>query len=357
MHIFEQEVLRLYRQMLTGKGVSQKASNLALPLARYVAWEKQRATASEDAQIHFWQKALQGFQWAAVPACYQATESGKHFDRMISIPPSVVSDVQKICRDSQVTFQMCMPAIVAVSVGRFSKSSSVVLNSVLGNRRALGMESLYAPTLYLMPVPIDLGNVGSNSWTSLLPGIKRHITQAYDNLDLPFSIMQGILAAKRWIKGSSFWKSIIQFASRWIARLFKKSQLHSSFLADYLLVATPPNRIHTLPAECRPKNKRLVGAPDPVINVNILQSFYKEERSAKPGDQQEGVIAKSLSDPLLFLPAEPMDGAWEDQSINIYIVMDNDGNSYFRLTCSCLNEQGVNYLSDCLSSTVRQSSR
>lgn len=64
-----------------------------------------------------------------------------------------------------------------------------------------------------------------------------------------------------------------------------------------------------------------------------------------------------LSDPLLFLPAEPMDGAWEDQSINIYIVMDNDGNSYFRLTCSCLNEQSVSYLSDCLSSTVRQVSR
>ena len=143
-------------------------------------------------------------------------------------------------------------------------------------------------------------------------------------------------------------------ASRWIARLFSKSQLHPSFLADYLLMATPPNRISTLPAQGKPQTKRLTGTPDPMINVNILQSFYKHDSGLRCEEHEGAMSAQSLSDPFMFLPAEAMDGEWEDESVNIYIVMDNDQKSYFRVTCSCLNEKGISYLSDCLAATIRQ---
>ena len=345
MHLFEQEFMETYQANLEAKAHSENRSKY-LQISDFVAWERDKSTYQHEKQLSFWKNALESYEFARFPDEFIATESLYHYDRSIFLPAELLNDMEASCSQYKVTLQMYMICLMALVIHNVTGKKKFVINSILENRVQPRMNTLLAPSLYVMPIPIEVK--ASDDFESILHQVKSHMILAFENIDLPFSIPQGILARKRWKRSAKLWADLLVFFSSITARLFPKAKMYPSYISDYCLLMNPPNmRIETDKKNIFGFKKKLRVTCDPVINVNMLQSFYK-----KPLSGENQLVAESLSDPQKFLPEQSMDGEWEDNVINFYITADSERGASIRMTCSCLNESGVTRLEEAIKSIV-----
>ncbi|GAA0351313.1 hypothetical protein GCM10009092_14620 [Bowmanella denitrificans] len=328
LYLFEQQLMSAYRQALTGQASVQKRP---LQIATAVARERRAAQCSFASQSSFWQARLDGFSRTIWPLTHLADKGpSEHFDRNVKLTQDMMQYLHELSVSSRCSIQMLLVAVVAHAVGQVTQQPRVLLNSVLENRVADGSRTLLAPCLYQLPVPLHLGG----EIEGLLEQVKKHNVEAMDKLDIPFSVPLGMVARQRWRGKYNGWLAgMIMRLSRALAKLMPVANLYPSYWADYLFTLNPPFNDPTLPRGYRRKK-----VADPIINVNMLQSVYQ------PQSGEEKQIIEVLTDKHRFLPAQALDGEWEDETINFYIVADGVEGTMFRITCSCLSPLGIDAL-------------
>ncbi len=346
LYLFEQAFMEAYEDLTQGR-VSTEKSSSCLQISDYVAWERERASVLFKKQKNFWETRLDGYEQARFPDKFVARGTDCYFDRSIEIPEKFLKGMEAICSQHKVTLQMCMISVIALVMRDVTGSRKFVINSVFENRVEDKLDTVFAPLLYVMPVPVQVND--ESTFDTVLNHVKGHMLNAFENIDIPFSIPQGMIAKKRWKRSAKLWAVLLIFFSTMLAKLIPKAKLYPSFFSDYCLMVNPPN-ISTA-KEKKGKfgfRKKAKMTPDPSINVNMLQSFYKNPIS----HSGSSIMVEPLNDPRKFLPDESLDSQWEDGVVNFYIMADSQKGTFIRITCSCLNDAGVSQLEKAIKSVV-----
>lgn len=329
LYLFERQLIGQYQDALNGV---ERAAPGPLQIATAVARERYQARYQFNRQQAFWKQCLEGYGRTTWPPAYLAEKNqSMHFDRNVPVADDILQALHGLCVQARCSIQMLFVAVVAHAVSRVTGQRRVLLNSVLENRIGEGRHSLLAPCLYQLPVPLCLSEDGRLQ--DLIEQVKKHNLQALEHMDIPFSVPQGLIARQRWRGKNRYLASAIMGMSRLLARITPVADLYPSYWADYLYTVNPPLPDPLLSADYR--HKKVV---DPIVNVNMLHSFYK------PQHQQERQAMEVLADKHRFLPTDPLDGEWEDETINFYIVADDKEGAMFRITCSCLSSSGMDRL-------------
>lgn len=327
MHLFETEIREKVLASQLGSG--RTAPTTANSLRNYVNKERLKYSVHVKEQEAFWREKLKGFSWANFPKEYLCDDNARHIDREIIIPDAFLQKMREASIQRRVSMQMIIATIISQAIFDATGQTQFVVNSVLENRVDEDEISLMAPVLYLLPTPIRMS--AGISFDGVLEQVKLHITDAQSHMDIPFSVPQGMIAASRWRGVNRLLAWSAKLLSRSLSRLISSAKLYPSFWSDYLLIGSPPF-----------SNKRLStkkGAiSDPVININVLPNIYKNQH-VRPGINERNV--ESLTDKHRFIPQQALDGNWEDEQIDFYVSRNGKDQIVFRITCCCLNEQGV----------------
>lgn len=350
VHLFEQQLMDTYRRLAQGDSrVPGRAQTLQI--ADFVAWERQRHAQYGAGALHFWRAQLRDHPYARFPDALVECGELQHCDRYAAFPDDSFEKLGELARRHKATLQMCLIGVIGCAVHQVTGQQRFTLNSVLESREEEGTEGLMAALLRVMPVPLTF-NTGI-TFEQVLGDVRQRVLEAYEHKDCPWSVPVGVLAEQRWRASPRLYTGAIRAASWLFARLFRRGRLYSRFLADYLFMEPIPPR--TLwPASLRGKQSKAArgGVPDPVINVNMLQSVFKRDASAGGGVQ-----AAQLKDPTRLLMSEATSSHWEDDTINFYIVDTGRERPSIRMVCSNLNAHGVEQLLAAVQNALRAASQ
>lgn len=327
MHLFETEIRKkvLASQLGSGRTVPITTNSLR----NYVNKERLKYSVHVKEQEAFWREKLTGFSWATFPKEYLCDDNARHIDREIVIPDAFLQKMREASIQHRVSMQMIIATIISQAIFDVTGQTQFVVNSVLENRVDEEEISLMAPVLYLLPTPIRMS--AGISFDGILEQVKLHITDAQSHMDIPFSVPQGMLAASRWRGVNRLLAWSAKELSRSLSRLMPSAKLYPSFWADYLLIGSPPFSNNHLSTK-----KGVIS--DPLININVLPNIYKNQH-VRPGINERNV--ESLTDKHRFIPKQALDGNWENEQIDFYVSRNGNDQIVFRITCCCLNEQGV----------------
>ncbi|MFT5757711.1 MAG: hypothetical protein ACI9LM_002447 [Alteromonadaceae bacterium] len=325
VHLFEQELI----QALSNDAEVLKSE--PDPLSHYILAQRKIAKDVYAAQLAFWQNSLAGFRRAQFPANYINQQNKRYVDREIVIPEKFLAQVQQCCVKKRVSMQMVIIAIICQTIRSITAEQRLVVNSVMENRISDDEEKLMAPILYLLPTPVEM--LSADNFNHTLDQIRKHNKIAQDNMDISFSVPQGIIAAERWRGINKPLASMIKAISRMLSFLLPSAQLFPSYWSDYFLTENPPF-VTKNTSQLSAGTKEVY---DPVININLLPNTYKHTHSQTDGSNN----ISSLSDKDRFLPKQSLDGDWEAGSIDFYVSKDSSDKLVFRVTCCCLNDSGI----------------
>ncbi|WP_340676612.1 condensation domain-containing protein [Paraglaciecola sp.] len=337
MHLFEQKMMcALTGKIETTDSVTDNGTNT---LCHYILNQRRIAQNNFSAQLTFWQNSLKNFKRARFPLMYINTSDQRYIDREIVIPEAFLTQMHQCCVKKRVSMQMVIIAIICQTIKSMTSDSRFVVNSVMENRISDHEATLMAPILYLLPTPVEI--LDTDSFEQTLDQIKKHNKTAQDNMDIPFSIPQGILAEKRWCGINRPLALTIKAISRLLSFVMPSAKLFPSYWSDFFLTENPPFSTKCTPernTEFRSNQNSYKNVmTDPVININLLPNTYKQIHTKEEG---KGSIV-SLSDKHRFLPKQALDGNWEAESIDFYMSKNSNNNLVFRITCCCLNSLGI----------------
>lgn len=336
VHLFEQQLMETYRRLAQGDNRLPGRAQ-TLQIADFVAWERQRNAQHGARALQFWRTQLRDHPYARFPD--RLVEGGKlqHCDRYIAFPDDSFERLGELARRHKATLQMCLIGVIGCAVHQVTGQERFALNSVLESREEKGTEDLMAAVLRVMPVPLTFRP--GMPFEQVLGDVRQRVLEAYEHKDCPWSVPVGVLAEQRWRRSPRLYKGAIRAASWLFARLFRRARLYPRFLADYLFMEPFP------PQGLRSKRPR-GGVPDPVININMLQSVFKRDGGTAP-----------MKDPAQLVLSEETSSNWEDDSINFYIVDTGRERPSIRMICSNLNALGIEQLHAAVQSALRTASQ
>jgi len=351
VHMFEQQLMETYRRL--AQGDTRLPGRTQTPqIADFVAWERARHALHGEGALRFWRTQLRDHPYAHFPDSLVERGTPQHCDRYAAFPDDSFERLSELARRQKATLQMCLIGVIGCAVHQVTGQQRFTVNSVLESREEEGTEALMAALLRVMPVPLTF-NAGI-TFEQVLGDVRQRVLEAYEHKDCPWSVPVGVLAEHRWRKSPRLYTGAIRAASWLFARVFRRARLYSRFLADYLFMEPIPPRTLWPQSLRRKQGKtgRGGGVPDPVINVNMLQSVFKRDASAGGG-----VRAAQLKDPTRLLMSEATSSHWEDDTINFYIVDTGRERPSIRMVCSNLNALGVEQLLDAVQNALRAASQ
>jgi hypothetical protein len=336
IHLFEQELMRTLSTATETKDV---AYDEPYTLYQHIVNQRVMDKHNYSEQLSFWKDSLAGFGRAQFPAMYINRGNQRYVDREILIPETFLAQLHQCCVKNRVSMQMVIVTIICQSIRNITSQTRFVVNSVMENRISDHEAKLMAPVLYLLPTPVEV--LQPEDFEQTLEQVKKHNKIAQDNMDISFSVPQGILAAKRWRGINKPLALMIKLVSRILSFALPSAKLFPSYWSDYFLTANPPFVTkHTSDVNKNNKPNQTSGiavVDDPVININLLPNTYKPIHSKTAGN----VDITSLSNTNQFLPNQALDGDWEAESIDFYVSKNSNDDLVFRVTCCCLNDLGV----------------
>ncbi|MGD8204461.1 condensation domain-containing protein [Pantoea sp. FN0305] len=339
VHLFCQQLWQRYRQRAEGRRVPLSEQE-EIPFSAVIAQERARYQQMGTQDQAFWRNHLQGYSWATFPARYINQTEVQASERYITFPADSYERLENVARQRKVSLQMVLLALIARVVHTMTGASRFALNSVLEGRDRPGSETLMAPLLRVMPVPLDMAS--ATTFSALLTQVREKVLSAYDHIDCPWGLPVGVMAEQRWRNSPRLLPPLIRAASSLYAALCPRAALYPHFLADFLFMEPQP------PQALFRQTSRSEGIADPIINVNILQDAFRQQPTAgiedflqlsvwqqpeAEGDQQDA-------------------GNWENDSINIYLTRSAQGKPVLRITCCCFNLDGITQFTDLLQQEI-----
>nr|CCM44339.1 putative condensation domain-containing protein [Serratia plymuthica RVH1] len=157
VHLFCQQLWQRYRLLARGDKLPL-AGQAEMPFTALIASERARYRRHGSEDQRFWRRHLQGYPWATFPQCYVNQQQTHASDRYVSFPADSYERLESVARQHKVSLQMVLLALIGRVVREMTGASRFALNSVLEGRDRPGSESLMAPLLRVMPVPLDMND-------------------------------------------------------------------------------------------------------------------------------------------------------------------------------------------------------
>ncbi|GGY14774.1 condensation domain-containing protein [Paludibacterium paludis] len=347
VHLFERQLIECYEALFRGERRLPGRAD-TLQIGRFAVAERDRNRLCGAAAETFWRKRLAGHPYARFPERMLARGERILHSRYMAFPEGALAALTGLAHRHKATLQMGLIAVVGSAIHRVTGQARFTVNSVLENREEPGTDALMAPLLGVMPVPMAME--GGMTFDALLGRVREFVLEAYEHRDCPWSIPVGLLAEQRWRSSPRLRVAGVRAAGWLMARVFRKARLYPRFLADYLFMEPFPPK-----GWRRGDRTAFHGVPDPVINVNMLQSAFKRDTESE--QNASGLKARPLNSPTQYTLDEECPGQWEDDTINIYIVDTGNGTPSLRVTCANLNAEGVAALLAALSDVLGYLSR
>lgn len=335
VHLFCQQLWQRYRQRAEGSRAPLIMQE-ALPFTAVIAQERARYRQMGNQNRAFWRHHLQGYSWARFPARYINQTELQASEHDLTFPADSYERLENVARQRKVSLQMVLLALIGRVVHTMTGASRFALNSVLEGRDRPGSETLMAPLLRVMPVPLEMAS--TTTFSALLTQVREKVLSAYDHIDCPWSLPVGVMAEQRWRNSPRLLPPLIRTASRLYAALCPRAALYPHFLADFLFMEPRPPQALFRQAACS------VGIADPIINVNILQDAFRQQPTVDTEDFLQLSVWQQPE-----AEGEQQDvGNWENDSINIYLTRSAQGKPVLRITCCCFNLDGITQFSNLL---------
>ncbi|UGA52378.1 MULTISPECIES: condensation domain-containing protein [Dickeya] len=327
-HLFEQQLWQVYSALNAGRTPHDNQD--ATPIEQWVAQERVQSDEALQAELAFWRQHLAGYRYAHFPL--SLINQRELIDHQCDIPlaDSDMERIKQLARQHRMSVQMVLLAIVGQVVNQLSGESRFALNSVLEGRNQPGSETLMAPQLRAMPVPMDFSR--QPDLAALLEQVRQNVLQAYEHMH-SWSLPIGILARQRWSHSPRFLVTGIEWLSRLYCGIARKARLYPRFLADFLFMEPKPPRWWW----ARDPAWRAKGVADPLININVLQDAFKTDA---PQAQSATLAIRHCRESDYFTDAD-IATRWESDTINIYITRGADRQLKLHITCCCFNQDGM----------------
>ncbi|PHM58476.1 condensation domain-containing protein [Xenorhabdus sp. KK7.4] len=341
IHLFEQQLWRLYQQGCHGKKHQLSLSD-QMQIDEWVCYERETHHQHGQQDLAFWRQHLKGYPYARFPARYLNQNTLTDHEFYLPFPENSYDLLDTLAKQQKATLQMVFLTLVAEVIYTMTGQSRFSLNSVLEGREQPGSETLMAPMLRVMPVPVNLDSLkdreGKNEATTiaLLEQVREKILSAYDHMECPWSLPVGVLAEQRWHSSPGIYSLAIRAGSWLYSKVFRRARLYPHFLADFLFMEPRP------PQSIIRRARRSVEISQPTININILQDVFKSETS---GSRLDGLRLssywKSEHREHQALPGQAISTQWENDSINIYVTLSEDSKPIMQINCCCFNQAGM----------------
>lgn len=328
VHLFCQQLWQRYRLLARGDRLPL-AGQAEMPFTALIASERARYRRHGSEDQRFWRRHLQGYPWATFPQCYVNQQQTHASDRYVSFPADSYERLESVARQHKVSLQMVLLALIGRVVREMTGASRFALNSVLEGRDRPGSESLMAPLLRVMPVPLDMND--APTFPTLLAQVRERVLRAYEHIDCPWSLPVGVMAEQRWRNSPRLLTLLIRAVSGIYTALCPRAALYPRFLADFLLMEPQP------PRALFRRVPQSVGVADPIININILQDAFRQKA---PSGGDDSLRLSVWRQPDSEDEQEEADN-WENDSINIYLTSSAEGKPVLHITCCCFNADGI----------------
>ncbi|CDL85985.1 condensation domain-containing protein [Xenorhabdus cabanillasii] len=345
MHLFEQQLWRFYAQGCQGKKNPLSIAKIMadqMQINEWVRYEREIYQRQGQQDLAFWRRHLMGYSYARFPASDLNQENFIDHECYLPFPDDSYALLDVLAKQHKATLQMAFLTLIAEVVYEMTGQSRFSLNSVLEGREQPGSETLMAPMLRVMPVPVNMDKITAKTaeqgaaTAALLKQIRENILCAYDHMECPWSLPVGIMAKQRWHNSPWLYSLAIRTGSWLYSKIFRRAQLYPSFLADFLFMEPRP------PQSIIRRNKRSVEISQPTININILQDAFKSTvADNKPGGLRLSGYWKSEHREQQTLSSQSISTRWENDSINIYVTLSEDGKPIMQINCCCFNQDGI----------------
>jgi amino acid adenylation domain-containing protein len=151
MQLLLKEVFTFYRSFSDGEELPRTPVR---QYRDYIAWLQRQSLAAAEA---YWRKTLEGFTTPTLIGKRRERKSGEqeiYSEQQIFIDAAVTAQLQKVCRDLQVTTSTAIQAAWALLLMRYSGEQDVVFGTVVSGRSAdlNGVEGMIGPLINTLPV-------------------------------------------------------------------------------------------------------------------------------------------------------------------------------------------------------------
>ncbi|MDR0217664.1 MAG: condensation domain-containing protein [Enterobacteriaceae bacterium] len=364
IHLFEQQLWRLYAQKCEGKSMSPNAAE-PMQIDQWVRHERDIHRRQGRQDRAFWRNHLMGHPYARFPDCYLNQHKLTGHEFTLPFPDDSYRQLNALAQQQKATLQMVFLALVAEAVYEMTGQLRFSLNTVLEGREQPGTETLMAPMLRVMPVPINMCRItrqaaNMNTETkitatlALLEQIRQNILRAYDHMECPWSLPVGVLAGQRWHNSPKIYRLAIRAGSWLYHKIFRRARLYPHFLADFLFMEPrPPQSVfQSMRQAVWQKKPHNVAISQPTININILQDVFKTDIfkhglfKASASDSQRPTLRlshywKSEHREQQTASGQGIASRWENDSINIYLTLSEEGKPIMQISCCCFNQAGI----------------
>ncbi|RKH14324.1 amino acid adenylation domain-containing protein, partial [Corallococcus sp. CA053C] len=197
MGVLVRELVALYEAFR--QGLPSPLPELTLQYADYAAWQRQWLEQGALAQqLAWWRKQLDGApQTVDLPTDRpRPTVQTHHGEQLqVLVPPSVMADLQALCRREGVTLFMALLAGFQVVLSRYTRRTDIVVGTDIANRNRAETEGLIG---FFVNQLVLRGNLGGDPTVrELLARARETALSSYAHQDLPFEELVKELNPKR----------------------------------------------------------------------------------------------------------------------------------------------------------------
>ena len=206
MPILLQEILTCYEAALQGDSVSLSRPR---PYREYIAWLKRQDIAAAKA---FWRRRLQGFTAATrlqAANTHEAPEAAlADTDMVLTLPPSVLSNLAHVTRDLHVTPNAIVLGAWALLLRDYSGHDDVLFGTTVSGRPSAlaGVEAMVG--LFINTLPLRVQIPADATVSSLLQAIQQ---QQMEQTEYAYMSLADIQQFSAIPQGSELFDSIVIF--------------------------------------------------------------------------------------------------------------------------------------------------
>jgi acyl carrier protein len=352
LQIFTRHIEQVYKALLKNKPFP--LSPEAIRISDFIDWERRINKQAFKKSTRFWESALNNVSHPRFPdTCL--TEARSSRIRQIEITDDCLQRLEALSRRHKASLQMTLMTMVGVGIHLTTHQKEFCLTSVLENRDHEELNNLIAPVYNLMMTPVHI--LFSRSFVDHLKLIREHSLYAYEHRHCPQTKVLALAAKALWKKTPKTYVFGLRMIGRIIDLIYMKAALYPGLFFDaFLLEASPPEFNWRNPFRKRKKNF----IRNPMVAVNILQSFYKSDSSAVSEQSSSWKVMDELSShfglprqsKLLAMESSP-DKSNFDGDIGIFFEKTKDGKRHMYISCRCLNRQGLDQLTENLNTAMK----
>ncbi len=236
--ILVEELTALYEARVTG--VPALLPELRVQYADFAAWQRDVLTGPTlERQLGYWRTALDGVATLDLPTDRPrpAVRTGRGGAVEVTLPPSLVAELEALGRGSGATLFMGLLAVFQLVLARWSGQDDIAVGTPIAGRNNKDVEGLIGLFVNTLVIRGDL--TGDAAFGDHLSRVRETVLEAFDHQDLPFERLVEELRPQRDLGHNPLFQAWFVLQNFAPAREYEGSVSLSSMSLDPGAVSSP----------------------------------------------------------------------------------------------------------------------